>query len=80
MQALSIALLETTSSNIPIIIVVESDIAKALGQSIDIYIKGKRDVVCIDSIKVSQGDYVDMGKPILNRLVIPVIVKTLIFG
>ncbi len=79
-KALSIALLETTSSNIPIIIVLESDIAKALGQSIDIFIKGKRDIVCVDNIAVSQGDYVDMGKPILNGLAVPVIVKTLIFG
>ena len=71
---------KTMAKDIPIIVVVEEDIAKALGQSIDIYINGERTVICIDCINVSQGDYIDMGKPIMNDLVVPVVVKTLIFG
>ena len=40
----------------------------------------KRQVVAIDSIHVEDGEYVDMGKPMMNGMVIPVVVKTLIFG
>ena len=39
-----------------------------------------RDVICIDSVQVDQNDFVDMGKPLVAGLVIPVVVKTLIFG
>ena len=41
---------------------------------------GRRKVICIDSIKVEQGDYVDLGRPVLDGLVIPIVVKTLLFG
>lgn len=61
----------------PIIIIVENDFAKALGQSLKIILRGSKKVICIDKIKVDNGDYVDIGKSISN--VIPVVIKTLIF-
>ena len=64
----------------PILLVIESDIAKALGQMIRQQPDLKRQVVAIDSIHVDDGEYVDMGKPMMNGMVIPVVVKTLIFG
>lgn len=68
------------SSGEPILLVIESDIAKAMGQMIRQQPDLKRQVVAIDSIHVEDGEYVDMGKPMMNGMVIPVVVKTLIFG
>ncbi len=64
----------------PVLIVLEQDIAKALGILMEKELSGRRKVACIDSVKVEQGDYVDLGRPMLNGLVIPVVVKTLLFG
>ena len=64
----------------PILLVIESDIAKAMGQMIRQQPDLKRQVVVIDSIHVEDGEYVDLGKPMMNGMVIPVVVKTLIFG
>lgn len=64
----------------PLVIVVECDIAKALGQSIHSYLHDKRSIICIDNIKLEQNDYLDLGKPLMNGLVIPAVVKTLVFG
>jgi ethanolamine utilization protein EutA len=64
----------------PLFIVIESDTAKALGQVLFAALGRARPVVVIDAIHVEQNDYVDLGKPLMNGLVIPVIVKTLIFG
>ena len=64
----------------PILLVIESDIAKAMGQMIRQQPDLKRQVVAINSIHVEDGEYVDMGKPMMNGMVIPVVVKTLIFG
>ena len=64
----------------PILLVIERDIAKAMGQMIRQQPDLKRQVVAIDSIHVEDGEYVDMGKPMMNGMVIPVVVKTLIFG
>lgn len=64
----------------PLLLVVESDIAKALGQAVAGRLDGSRPVVALDSIHVEQNDYIDMGKPLMDGLVVPVVVKTLIFG
>ena len=64
----------------PVLIVLEQDIGKALGILMEKELSGRRRVACIDGIKVEQGDYVDLGRPMLNGLVIPVVVKTLLFG
>ncbi len=61
----------------PIIVITERDVAKALGQTL----RGrtKTPVVCIDSVKLSEGDYIDIGKPIAGGMAVPVVIKTLVF-
>lgn len=62
----------------PIIVIVENDFAKALGQTIKNIVNDSKKVICIDGIKVENGDYVDIGKSISS--VVPVVIKTLIFN
>lgn len=64
----------------PIIILLEHDIAKVLGMAMRDLLGDKRKIICVDSVKVEQGDYVDLGRPVLDGLVIPLVVKTLLFG
>lgn len=61
------------------IICLEADYAKALGQTIRLFEK-TRSIVCIDSVYAEDGNYMDIGAPIMNGLVVPVVIKTLIFG
>ncbi|MDF0725990.1 ethanolamine ammonia-lyase reactivating factor EutA [Cytobacillus sp. S13-E01] len=61
----------------PLVIVLESDHAKVLGQTIKVQ-KESQSVICIDQIQVVQGDYLDIGR-VLQTGVVPVIVKTLTF-
>ncbi len=61
----------------PIIVIVEHDMAKALGQSL--HNEVGKDVICLDGIKLKNGDYIDIGNPIADGSVLPVVVKTLVF-
>lgn len=71
---------EFIKRELPLIIIVENDMAKVLGQAIYALTGFKLDVVCIDSIKVENGDYIDIGKPIAEGKVLPVVIKTLVFN
>lgn len=64
----------------PLLVIVECDMAKALGQAVYHAGRGGRDVIALDSIRVGDNDYVDMGRPLMGGLVVPVVVKTLVFG
>ena len=64
---------------LPIILIIEEDMAKSLGQSIRILLP-ERKLICIDSVGIREGDYVDLGSPIMNGVAIPVVVKTLVMG
>lgn len=63
---------------LPVIVIVNQDCAKVLGQSMKA--KSNLDsIICIDQIEVNEGDYIDIGKSIAGGTVVPVIIKTLIF-
>lgn len=64
----------------PTVLIVENDIAKVLGQTLYKQLDFKKEVICIDTINVENGDYIDIGKPLANGRVVPVIIKTLIFN
>lgn len=64
----------------PVMVVLRHDMAKILGRQIRAVLGEKRPVISIDSVVVQQNDYIDMGRPLMEGMVIPVVVKTLIFG
>jgi ethanolamine utilization protein EutA len=63
----------------PILLALECDTAKALGQTIGNIAGNRRSLICIDAVHADQGDYVDLGRPLMGDMVIPVVIKTLAF-
>ncbi|WP_342455770.1 ethanolamine ammonia-lyase reactivating factor EutA [Caloramator sp. Dgby_cultured_2] len=74
-----LGLRKVVENKLPLIVIVENDFAKALGHSIFNKLNKNHDVICIDGIKVENGDFVDIGKPVSSGRVVPVVIKTLLF-
>jgi len=69
---------EIMPGNRPLVVIIERDYAQALGQTV----KGlapARALLVIDQVGLSEGDYIDIGTPLMDGRVVPLSVKTLIF-
>ncbi|EGO2736165.1 ethanolamine ammonia-lyase reactivating factor EutA [Enterococcus faecalis] len=79
-QGIVEGLASLVAEQIPIIVMVDEDMAKALGHSLSAHLPKDYPFICLDSVKVENGDYVDIGLPVAEGAVLPVIVKTLVFN
>ena len=66
------------TANEPIILISGNDMGKALGYAIK-GIHPSRKIISIDSVSLSDGDYIDIGSPIMGGMILPVVVKTILF-
>jgi ethanolamine utilization protein EutA len=73
-QSLATVLADAMPS--PAILTMEQDMAKALGQAIALRRPAGDSILCIDRVRLKDGDYLDVGNPIGPAM--PVVVKTLI--
>ena len=73
-------LAETLLSQIspPILLCMEQDMAKALGQALAVRLPKEAEILCIDRVRVGEGSFLDIGAPVGSAL--PVVVKTLVLS
>ena len=62
----------------PVILCMEQDMAKALGQLLALRLSPEKGILCIDRVRLKEDDYLDVGAPIGPAL--PVVVKTIVFN
>ena len=74
LQSLAHRILEGVGQR-DVYICLEADMAKALGQCLCLA-GGKRGYLCIDRVRLAEGSFLDIGKPVGPAL--PVVVKTLV--
>jgi len=73
------ALPRTIEKGIPIILIFDTDIGNSVG-NILFRETGTRNVLSIDEISLREGDFIDIGEPVIEKQVFPVVVKSLVFG
>ena len=62
----------------PILLCLQQDMAKALGQALALRLPKDAEILCIDRIRVGEGSFLDIGAPVGCAL--PVVVKTLVLA
>ena len=76
-QALAVAITEAAADR-SVVICLQQDMAKALGQCLSLQLPKDRPCLCIDGICLEEGSFLDVGSPVGPAL--PVVIKTLILS
>ena len=61
-----------------LILALEQDMAKALGQLLALKLGKEAKILCIDRVRLEEGSFLDLGAPVGPAL--PVVVKTLVLS
>jgi ethanolamine utilization protein EutA len=62
----------------PIVLCLQQDMAKALGQAVALRLPREAPILCIDGLRVGEGSYLDIGSPVEGAM--PVVIKTLVLS
>ncbi len=63
-----------------LVVILYGDYGKVLGQSLSMRLPPGKEVICIDSVDVGDGDYIDIGRPVGVADSVPVVIKTIAFN
>lgn len=77
-EGLAKALRTQTQVNAPIILVFEKDIGNSVGNVLKRETE-MRNILSIDEVRLKEGDFIDIGEPITENVIYPVVVKSLVF-
>lgn len=64
----------------PLLLALEADYGKALGQALRLLLPEAQSILCADDLPISEGSYLDVGRPIAGGQTLPVVIKTLALG
>ena len=78
-RAIEAALPNAIKNKLPIILIFETDIACSVGNVIRRETDLKTNLLSLDELKLQEGDWIDIGEPLLDGQVFPVTVKSLVF-
>jgi ethanolamine utilization protein EutA len=70
----------TVAKGAPIMMCFDGDIGNSVGNVMRRETGIRNDILSIDEVTLHEGDFVDIGAPIIENVVVPVVVKTLVFG
>jgi ethanolamine utilization protein EutA len=78
-RSIEAALADSSEKGIPIILIFETDIACGVGNVIRRETQLKTNLLTLDELSLKEGDWVDIGEPLVAGQVFPVTVKSLVF-
>ncbi len=78
-RSIETALANTIENKLPVILIFETDIACSVGNVIRRETDLKTNLLSLDELKLKEGDWIDIGEPLLSGQVFPVTVKSLVF-
>ena len=79
-KSIEAALPRSIANRLPIILIFEKDIACSVGNVIRRETGLKTNLLSLDELVLTEGDWIDIGEPLVAGQVFPVTVKSLVFN
>ena len=74
------ALENTVKNRDPVVLILDSDIARLIGNNLSRELGEYKNIICVDGIQLQDFDYVDISKEHPDARVVTVVIKSLIFS
>ena len=78
-KSIEAALTNTIRKQLPVILIFDTDIACSVGNVIRRETNLKTNLLALDELMLREGDWIDIGEPLVSGQVFPVTVKSLVF-
>ena len=78
-KSIEVALPRSIADHLPIILIFQKDIACSVGNVIRRETGLKTNLLSLDELMLTEGDWIDIGEPLVAGQVFPVTVKSLVF-
>jgi ethanolamine utilization protein EutA len=78
-KSIETALPNSIVKKIPVILIFEKDVACSVGNVIRRETYLKTNLLSLDELSLEDGDWIDIGEPLVGSQVFPVTVKSLVF-
>jgi ethanolamine utilization protein EutA len=79
-EGIAAAMPRSLAAGLPLVLLIDGDIGMSLGRILCHEVAPGADVIAVDGVQLKQFDYVDIGKLIEVTNVVPIIIKSLLFG
>ena len=76
-NGLAIAL--DNASDAPLVLMIDGDIGKLMGNILEYEVKALRPVISVDGVQLDELDFVDIGNLVEPAYVVPIVIKSLLF-
>jgi ethanolamine utilization protein EutA len=70
----------TVAARLPVVVILDCDVARLVGENLSRSMNGYRDIICIDGVHLHDFDYVDISKEHVHTQTVTVVIKSLVFS
>ena len=78
-QGIADTLTNTVAHHLPVVVVLDCDIARLVGANLREVLQGYPDIICIDGVQLQDFDYIDISEEHADAGVVTVVIKSLVF-
>ena len=79
-QGIADALPNTLENEQPVVVILDSDVARLVGEHLSRTLNGYTDITCIDGVQLQDFDYIDISQEHAHTQTVTVVIKSLVFS